>query len=101
MAEQKTKEIAIRKVLGAKPVGIMANFSKEFIMLVTLANIFAWPVAYYYMDGWLSDFAYRIDINLWTFVISGALAMIIAFLTVSFQTIKAALTNPIKSLRYE
>ena len=75
--------------------------SKQFTKLVLVANCIAWPVAYYFMNRWLNNFAYRIDIGIWTFVLSGALALVIAFLTVSYQSIKAAVANPVESLRYE
>jgi putative ABC transport system permease protein len=69
--------------------------------MVVLANIIAWPVAYYFMNKWLEDFAYRIDISLWTFVIAGGIALLIALATVSYQSIKTASANPVESLRYE
>ena len=100
-AEQRTKEIGIRKVLGATNLNIVYLISKEYTWLVLLANIIAWPVAYYAMNRWLQNFAYRINIGLWTFLLAGALAFVIALLTVSFQAIKAALANPVDSLRYE
>jgi putative ABC transport system permease protein len=75
--------------------------SKEFIKWIAIANIIAWPVAYYFMNNWLQDFAYRIDINWWLFVAAGFIALIIALLTISYQAIKAATANPVESLRYE
>jgi len=99
--EQRTKEIGIRKILGASVGGIVFSLSKEFIAWILLANLIACPVAYYFMNKWLQDFAYRIDISWWMFVISGAIAFVIAFATVSIQAIKAATTNPVKSLKYE
>ena len=100
-AESRTKEIGIRKVLGASVGGIVIMLSKQFTKWVLVANCIAWPVAYYFMNRWLNNFAYRIDIGIWTFVLSGALALVIAFLTVSYQSIKAAVANPVESLRYE
>jgi putative ABC transport system permease protein len=101
MAEQRTKEIGIRKVLGAKVSGIVLMLSKEFAKWVLIANIIAWPVAYFAMSNWLQNFAYRTSIGIWTFVLSAALALTIALLTVSFQAVKAATSNPVDSLRYE
>ncbi len=100
-AEQRTKEVGVRKVLGAKVSGIIFLLSKEFTKYVLLANILAWPIAYYFIDKWLQTFAYRIELSWWFFVISGAAALVIAIVTVSFQAIKAATANPIKSLHYE
>ena len=101
VAEQKTKEIGIRKVLGASILGVTALLSKEFTKWVLLANVIAWPVAYFVMHIWLQNFAYRTSIRPWAFIISSALALTIAMLTVSFQSIKAAVANPVDSLRYE
>jgi putative ABC transport system permease protein len=101
MAEQRTKEIGVRKVLGASTAGIVILLSKEFGKWVLLANFIAWPLAYYFMNKWLQEFANRINIGMGTFIASAVIALIIALLTVSFLTIKAALANPIKSLRYE
>jgi putative ABC transport system permease protein len=100
-AERRTKEIGIRKVLGASIIHIMTNLSKEFIILVCLANAIAWPLAYYSMNKWLKNFAYRIDLSVWTFILSGLAAFCISLLTVSYQSIKAATANPVDSLRYE
>ena len=75
--------------------------SKEFLKWVLVANIIAWPVAYYFIDRWLQNFAYKTDIKRWTFLLSGAMGVIIALLTASYQTIKAACANPADSLRYE
>ena len=100
-AESRTKEIGIRKVLGASVGGIVLMLSKQFTKWVVLANFIAWPVAYYFMDRWLKNFAYRIDIGTWTFVLSGVLVLLIAIMTVSYQSIKAAVANPVDSLRYE
>lgn len=99
--QQRTKEIGVRKVLGASVAGVVSMLSKDFLKLVLLANLFAWPVAYFAMRLWLQDFAYRTSLGLWTFVWAGALALLIALLTVSFQALKAALANPVEALRYE
>ena len=101
MSEQRTKEIGVRKVLGASTTGIMVLLSKEFAKWVLLANVIAWPAAYYFMNKWLQEFANRINIGIGTFIVSAILAFFIALLTVSFLTLKAALANPIESLRYE
>jgi putative ABC transport system permease protein len=100
-AVQRTKEIGIRKVLGASVSGIVALLSKEFLKLVLIANLIAWPVAWFAMSKWLENFAYSIDIGVGTFLLAAALALLIALLTVSYQSIKAALANPVKSLRNE
>ncbi|MFQ5631528.1 MAG: ABC transporter permease, partial [bacterium] len=100
-AEQRTKEIGIRKVLGATMANVTALLSKDFIKLVLLANLLAWPVAWFAMNKWLQNFAYRIEISWWVFVLAGGLALVIALLTVSTQAIRAALANPVESLRYE
>jgi ABC-type antimicrobial peptide transport system permease subunit len=100
-AEQRTKELGIRKVLGATPVTLFNLLSKEFLMLVLLALIIATPLAWFAMNTWLQDYAYKVSISWWMFVAAGAAAIAIALITVSFQAIKAALANPIKSLRTE
>lgn len=100
-AEQRTKEIGIRKVLGASVASVVTLLSKDFLKLVMVAIVIATPIAYYCMDKWLQDFAYRIEISWWIFALAGALAIVIAFLTVGYQAIKAALMNPIKSLKTE
>ena len=100
-SEQCVKEIGIRKVHGASILDIVTMLTKDFTMWVFIANIIAWPVAYYFMNKWLQDFAYRIEISWWVFVLSGGLALVIALLTVSFQAIKAATKNPVEALRYE
>ncbi len=100
-ARQRTKEIGIRKVLGASVSGIVALLSKEFVKLILLANLIAWPIAYFTMNKWLQDFAYRIDIGWWVFALAGGMALLIALITVSTLAIKAALANPVEALRYE
>ena len=100
-AEQKTKEIGIRKVLGASVSGIVNMLSKDFLKLVLIASAIAFPVAWWLMNKWLMDFEYRIKIGWWIFIVAGIAAMLIALLTISFQSIKAALANPVKSLRTE
>jgi putative ABC transport system permease protein len=100
-AEQRTKEIGIRKVLGASVANLVSLLSRDFLKLVAMANVIAWPVAWFAMNKWLENFAYRIDIGWWVFVLAGGLALLIALVTVSTQAIKAALANPVESLRYE
>jgi putative ABC transport system permease protein len=100
-AEQRTKEIGIRKVLGAPIPGILLLLSKEFTKWVVLANIIAWPIVYFVMKSWLQNFAFRIDIGMGIFILSGSLAFLIAACTVCYQALKAALADPIDSLRYE
>ncbi|MCY7353011.1 MAG: ABC transporter permease [Cytophagaceae bacterium] len=100
-AEQRTKEIGVRKVLGASVVSIVVLLSKDFLKLVLIAIVIASPIAWYAMNRWLQDFAYKIDIEWWVFALAGLLAVGIALLTVSFQSVKAALMNPVKSLRSE
>ncbi|SEN41876.1 putative ABC transport system permease protein [Chitinophaga rupis] len=100
-AEQRTKEIGIRKVLGASVSGIVGLLSRDFTMLVGIAALIAFPVAWWAMYKWLETFAYRTEISWWIFLVAGAVALAIALLTVSIQTIRAALANPIKSLRSE
>lgn len=100
-AEKKTKEIGIRKVLGAPTREITFILSREFLKWVLIANVVAWPVAYYFMNNWLRGFAYRTNMTPWTFVFSGILALMTAELTVGFHAIRAATANPIESLRYE
>ena len=100
-AERRTKEIGVRKVLGASVSSIVGLLSKEFIKLVLIAILFGSPIAWFAMNTWLQDFAYHIDISWWMFGAAGLLSVVIALLTVSFQSIKAALMNPVKSLRSE
>jgi putative ABC transport system permease protein len=98
---QRIKEIGIRKVLGANAGNIVGLLSKDFLKLVAMAAVIAFPIAWYAMHKWLEDFAYRISIPWWVFVLAGVLAAIIAFITISFQAIKAAMTNPVENLRTE
>ncbi|MBA4168521.1 MAG: FtsX-like permease family protein, partial [Chitinophagaceae bacterium] len=98
-ARQRVKEIGIRKVLGATLAGIVQLLSKEFLLLVGVAILIATPLAYYVMHTWLQDFAYRINLSWWMFLFAGGIAVLIAFITISFQAIKAATSNPVKSLR--
>lgn len=100
-AEKRVKEIGVRKVLGASVQNIVMLLSGHFVKLVLIANAIAWPIAFYAMSKWLQDFAYRIDISWWVFGIAGFTSLVIAFATVSFQAIKAAIANPVKSLRSE
>ena len=100
-AEKKTKEIGIRKVLGSSILSIVLLLSTEFIKWIVIANIIAWPIAYYLMNEWLNDFAYRMDIRITVFLFAGASSLIIAMMSVSYQAIKAAVANPVESLKYE
>jgi putative ABC transport system permease protein len=100
-AELRTKEIGVRKVLGASVHGLVALLSRDFVRLVLLSAVLAFPIAWWAMNKWLEDFAYRIEIRWWVFALSGLIALLIALLTVSFQAIKAAMANPVKSLRSE
>ena len=100
-AEQRTKEIGIRKVLGANVGGIVVMLSSDFAKLVLIASIIAFPIAWWAMSQWLQGFAYRVSIGWWVFVVAGSAAMVIALLTVSVQTVRAALANPVKSLKSE
>jgi len=101
MAERRTKEIGVRKVLGASMTGIVRIMCKEFVILVLLSILIASPIAYYVMIRWLEHFAYRTSLGWWVFAVGGLLALFITLITVSFQAVKAALTNPVETLRYE
>jgi ABC-type antimicrobial peptide transport system permease subunit len=101
MVVQRIKEVGVRKVLGATAANIVYLFSKEFIILILIAFAIATPLAWYFMHQWLQDYVYRINISWSLFAISGLAAIIIALLTISFQAIKAAIANPIKSLKTE
>ena len=99
--EQRVKEIGVRKVLGASVSNIVILVSRTFAIMVLIANLFAWPVAYFAMRNWLDGFAYRTDLSWWIFVLSGAVALAIALFTVSFHALRAALSNPVEALRHE
>jgi putative ABC transport system permease protein len=101
MTEQRTKEIGVRKVLGASVKSIIVLLTKEFSKWVIIANAAAWPLAYFVVERWLQNFAYRAQVGVWIFLLSGSLALFIALFTVSFKSIKAALANPVNALRYE
>jgi len=100
-AEQRTKETGIRKVLGASVEQMVVLLSRDITKLVLIAVIAATPIAYFFITRWLQNFAYKIDIGVGIFILAGALALTIAGLTVSYQSVKAALANPVESLRYE
>jgi predicted permease len=100
-AEQRTKEIGIRKVLGATVSSIIKHISKEFVILVIIANVIIWPLAYIIMNRWLQSYAYRISLSWWTFVLTGIAVLVVSLLTASWQIIRAATSNPVDSLRYE
>ena len=100
-AERRTKEIGVRKVLGASVTGIAGLLSKDFLKLVILSSLISFPIAWWLMHNWLQNFAYRVQINWWVFIVAAVLAIVIALFTISFQAIKAALSNPVKSLRTE
>lgn len=100
-AQVKIKEIGIRKVLGASVANITMMLSKDFLSLIVISLVIASPVAWYLMNKWLQDYVYRIHIQWWVFVLAGLTAILMAFITISYQAIKAALTNPVKSLRSE
>lgn len=101
MAAQRTKEVGVRKVLGASVTSIVYLFSKEFTILIIIAFVISVPVAYYMMSNWLTNFAFRIDIGVSVFIIAVISSIIIAWITVGYKSVKAALANPVKSLRTE
>ena len=101
ITQQRNKEIGIRKVLGASTSSIVFLLSGEFLKLVLIAVLIASPVTYYIMNGWLHDFAYSITIGLWVFIFAALASIIITFISVGYQSVKASFTNPVKSLRYE
>ena len=98
---QRIKEIGIRKVMGASVSNILTLLSKEIIVLILIANIIAWPLAWYFMNQWLNSFAYHIEMDGFLYLLAGVMAILLALITVSAQTIRAALSNPAKTLRYE
>jgi putative ABC transport system permease protein len=100
-AEQRVKEIGVRKVLGATVINLASLLSKDFLKLVLIANGIAFPIAWWAANQWLQEYAYHIEVKWWVFGLAGASAIVIALLTVSFQAIKAAIANPVKSLRME
>jgi putative ABC transport system permease protein len=100
-AEQRTKEIGVRKVLGATVPQVTLLLCKEFLLLVLLANVIAWPVAYLVMKNWIQNYAYQTGLGLYIFAAAMAAALIVAVISVGFQAIKAAISNPVDSLRYE
>jgi ABC-type antimicrobial peptide transport system permease subunit len=101
MAAQRIKEVGVRKVLGASVKNIILLFSKEFLLLIMIAFVIAAPSAWYYMHDWLQDFVYRINFPWWILLLAGIMSLIVALITISFQAIKAAIANPVKSLRTE
>jgi ABC-type antimicrobial peptide transport system permease subunit len=100
-AEQRTKEFGIRKVLGATVISLFTLMSGEFVLMVVIALLIATPVAWWAMNNWVSNFAYRVSMEWWLFIIAGAIAVFIALITISFQAIKVALAKPVNSLRSE
>jgi putative ABC transport system permease protein len=99
--EQRKKEIGVRKIIGASEMDIVAMLSKDIVKLVILSAVIATPIAWLAMNNWLQNFAYRISLNGWIFLVAGLIAILIALATISFQAIKAAFANPVKSLRTE
>ena len=100
-AQQRTKEIGVRKVLGASTSSLFLHLSREFVVLAMLASLFAWPVAYVVMSRWLESYAYHAPLSLGVFVLASGLALVVVFVSVSFQTIRATRANPVEALRYE
>jgi putative ABC transport system permease protein len=101
VAQQKSKEIGIRKIHGASIQSIMVFLTKQFSYWVLLANIIAWPLAYYFLDGWLTNFYYRIGMPYWVFLVSGIMALLVAILTVSYRAYRAAASDPLDAIKYE
>jgi len=101
ITQSRKKEVGIRKTLGAGNLNIALLFNRDFIKLVIFANLIAWPVAYIFMNKWLQNFAYHINLTITSFVMSGILVLLVSLITISYQTFKAARANPIDSLRYE
>jgi ABC-type antimicrobial peptide transport system permease subunit len=100
-AEQRTKEIGVRKVLGASVPNLVGMLSADFVKLVAIAALIAFPISWYFLKNWLEKYAYRIEMEWWYFVVAGIAALVIALITVSFQAVKAAFMNPVKSLKSE
>jgi putative ABC transport system permease protein len=98
---QRAREIGIRKVIGASVAGIVLLFTKQYLKLIVIANIIAWPLGWYFMDKWLQGFSYRIEISWWMFAFSLAAGVVVALGTITFKTVKAAVANPVESLRNE
>lgn len=101
VTELRTKEIGIRKVLGASVPGMVSLLSRQFVLYVVLANLIAWPLAYFGMRRWLNDFAYHVDVVWWIFLLAGVATLVLALLTISYHTLRVATADPVKSLRYE
>jgi putative ABC transport system permease protein len=99
--EQRTKEIGIRKAMGASVLEIVTMLVMEFVRCIVIANIFAWPIAYFVIDDWLEDYAFKISLSLWPFIWAAILTLAIGVLTVIYQALKAAEMNPVDALRYE
>jgi putative ABC transport system permease protein len=100
-ADQRTKEVGIRKVFGSSISGVVGILSREVVWLIVIATLIAWPLGYFFMKDWLQDFASRVDLTVWVFLLSTVLAFLIAFITVSLRAYQAAVVNPARSLRYE
>ena len=100
-ALQRNKEIGIRKALGASIQGIVVLLSKEFIILIIISNVIAWPIIYWVMEQWLNNFAARIKMPIWAFIMAGMIVLITALITVGYKTLRTAKSNPVKALRYE
>jgi putative ABC transport system permease protein len=101
MLEHKSKEIGIRRVLGSSVGGIVNLFTKTFLKWVIVANVVAWPVSYWIMNQWLKNYAFRTEVSWWVFVVGGLCAVVVAFLTIGIQALRAAMANPAELLRYE
>jgi putative ABC transport system permease protein len=101
MAERRTKEVGIRKVLGASTLTLVRLLSRDMVGPVLIANLIAWPLAYLFIRQWLMDFAYRVDMSLWVFIVSGLAMIVLTQLTVGYHAVKTARINPVETLRYE